>query len=98
MIPNRNDEPDAVAAIRASGTGSGIEPFSAKYIKFSKKKEAGGSGGGSSPLRASKLQSALFPLDWWRIALAPSKVIFGLILAITYTSQIKVILGSLELL
>ena len=33
-----------------------------------------------------------FPVEWW------PKVIFGLILAITYTSQIKVILGNLELL
>ena len=32
------------------------------------------------------------PAEWW------PKVIFGIILAITYTSQIKVILGNLELL
>ena len=32
------------------------------------------------------------PAEWW------PKVIFGLILAITYTSQIKLILANLELL
>ena len=32
------------------------------------------------------------PGEWW------PKVIFGLILAITYTSQLKVIQGTLELL
>ena len=81
---------------------------------FKKQKEAGGSGGGSPPLRAGrpprapearaaaplliKLQSVLFLPDCWRIAFVSSKVIFGYILAITYTSQIKVILGPPKLL
>ena len=80
-----------------------------KVHQIVKKKKRGG---GSPPLRAgrpprvpeacaaaplSKLR-VLFLLDCWRIALVPLKVIFGLILAITYTSQVKVILGPLKLL
>ena len=41
---------------------------------------------------APKAPEDRLPAEWW------PKVIFGIILAITYTSQIKVILGNLELL
>ena len=49
MHPNRNDEPDQMAATRASGEGSETELVSTKI--YQKKKEAGGSGGGSPPRR-----------------------------------------------
>ena len=42
--------------------------------------------------QAPKAPGDRLPAEWW------PKVIFGLVLAITYTSQIKVILGNLKLL
>ena len=54
MIPNRNDEPDPMAATRASGACSGIGPFSTKFIIITKTREVGGSGGGSTPPRAGR--------------------------------------------
>ena len=54
-IPNRNDEPDPMAATRASGECSEMQPISSKIQHFFKKKEAGGSGGGSPPPREGHL-------------------------------------------
>ena len=55
VIPNRNDEPDPMAATRASGACSGIEPISSKIYHFvQKKKRSGGVGGGSPPPRAGR--------------------------------------------
>ena len=47
MIPNRNDEPDLMAATRASGACSGIELIFNKIQQ--KKKKRGVRGGGSPP-------------------------------------------------
>ena len=45
--PNRNDEPDPMAATRASGEGSEIELFFAKYTENNKK--SGGVRGAGPP-------------------------------------------------
>ena len=107
MHPNRNDEPDLMAATRASGPCSGIEQI---LRKIHQKQKRGVRGGGSPPPRAgrpprapearatapfSKLQNVILLLVFGRTVLVPSKVIFGLFLAITYTSQIKVIVGAM---
>ena len=65
MNPNRNDEPDQMAATRASGEGSKTMPNLSKMHR--NKKEQGGAGGRSLPAGVihpslSKLQNILPPL------------------------------------